>query len=169
MESLIPSVNFCARVRFLGVILDDDLQWKGHVKEIRSKCAQRMYILRRVKNFVTDAEFLTVYCGLIRSLLEYACPVFIGISGEDLLHLEILQKRCLKIKGNCRLQDLSSRRERLAVNFFRSAYSSDTAIKSLLPSVLPSGRLSVPYSRTTIRRKSFIPLTSIIISSTFCD
>ena len=44
-----------------------------------------------------------------------------------------------------------------------------TFLKHLFPASLPSGRLSVPFCRTSLRRSSFIPFMSIAVSSVHCD
>ena len=79
------------------------------------------------------------------------------------------QNRCLKIKGGIELDDLDKRRKCLAHKVFSSLHSLDTNLKSLSPSSLPSGRLDIPYCRTSLRRNAFIPLMSIETSSVFCD
>ena len=83
VSSHIPSVNFLPCVRFLGVILEENLRWKSHVAHVMKKCTQRLYILRRMRIIATKDECLLIYKGLIRSLMEYACPAFIGLAVQD--------------------------------------------------------------------------------------
>ena len=52
VESMIQSVTFVNRVRFLGVFLDSDLKWNSHINFILKKCSQRMYILYDVLNLL---------------------------------------------------------------------------------------------------------------------
>ena len=111
MNGIIENVKFRQSIKFLGVILDDELSWKKHINLIQRKCSQRIYILRRIKQTVNNEEFVIVHNGLIRSLMEYACPAFVGLSSEDAACLENLQKRCLRIKGLVPLVKISSRRD----------------------------------------------------------
>ena len=169
IEATLDKVCFKPSVKFLGVIFDDNLRWKSHVDYIVKKCSQRLYILRRLKSMTSNEDFFRIYCGLIRSLIEYACPAFIGISSCNAFRLQALQKRCLKIKGILDAPDLSSRRQSMAVSIFRKLPLLDTFLKRLLPFALPSGRLSVPLCRTSLRRDSFIPHMCIEMSGVYCD
>ena len=80
VETLFPAVNFNDRVKFLGIFLDNSFGWESHICYVEKKCAQRIYILRRIKSFTSDEQFKNIYSALIRILIEYACPGFIGIS-----------------------------------------------------------------------------------------
>ena len=73
---------------------------------IVKKSVQRFYIMRRLKSVTTQKEYFSIYCGIVRSLLEYACASFIGISSNDATRLQKVQKRCLKIKGSSDAENL---------------------------------------------------------------
>ena len=167
IDSFIQHVNFSCSVRFLGVILDESLGWKSHVNFVAKKCSQRFYILRRLRSVTSKDEFFSIYCGIVRSLIEYASPAFIGLSVTDAKRLQSIQKRCLRIKGIHEAQDLCSRRLKLSSSLLNRIHKVDTFFIDLLPPSLPSGRLSVPFCRTSLRRSSFIPAMCIKASSTF--
>ena len=76
-----------------------DLKWNVHILELVKKASCRLYFLRQLKRSqVTPEELMLLYITCIRSILEYACPVFYralpGYLSED---LERLQKRALRI------------------------------------------------------------------------
>ena len=169
IESMIQSVKFKDSVRFLGVILESDLKWSGHVKLIERKCSQRMYILRRIKSFTSNEEFLMIFNGLVISLIEYACPAFVGLTNRQSFSLDRIQRRCLRIKGITAPEDLSLRRSRFSLKVLRDITEAKTVIRFLVPDLLPSGRTSVPYCRTSLRRNSFLPAVCILSSSAFHD
>lgn len=165
IENAIPTVKFQDNIRFLGVHLDANLGWRSHVKFVEKKCAQRMYILRRVRSFVGVDDYIKIYQALIRSLIEYCCPAFVGISSTDSNRLEKIQRRCLKIKSrNLKLDNIADRRWSQAVNIFNNLEKLETSIAELFPSHLPSGRLAVPFCRTLLRQNSFVPRTCINLS-----
>ena len=168
ITSYISEVNFDASVRFLGVMLSESLGWRSHVDFIERKCAQRMYILRRMRPHVTRQEFETIYNVLVRSLMEYASPAFIGLSKGDAYRLQVIQKRCLRIKG-CTGVDPTIRRTSAAIKVFQQILASDTTIRDLLPRRLPSGRVAVPFCKSSLRRGAFFPCVCRIISLSFCD
>ena len=98
-------------------------------------------------------------------------PVFFGIGSLDSRHLQRIQNRCLRMVDlpSSIAEDLSSRRKRFALRLVSTIPSQTTLIRTFLPSPLPSGRFSVPFCRTSLRRNSFIPAVSILISSSHCD
>ena len=169
IQPLFPTINFQPTVKFLGVILSESFGWRSHIQFIEKKCAQRMYILRRMRGVTTGEEFVTVYGALIRSLIEYSCPAFIGLSGDASFRLQRIQNRCFKIKGISLTADLETRRRRLAEKIFKTLPKQDTFLSQLAPSHLPSGRILVPLCRTSLRRNSFVPKMCIIQSRTFLD
>ena len=155
IESLFINVQFMKSVRFLGIILDESLTWRSHVNFVVKKCNQRLYILRRLRSVTTKKEFFSIYCGIVRSLIEYACPVFVGVSTVDNVRLCKIQRRCLRIKDSFDAPDISLRRRSMAESLFNKLPSVDTLLKDFFLASLPSGRLSVPYCRTSLRRASF--------------
>ena len=85
--------------KLLGLNISSDLKWNVHVLELVKKASCWLYFLRQLKRSqVTPEELMLFYITCIRSILEYASPVFHralpGYLGED---LERLQKRALRI------------------------------------------------------------------------
>ena len=168
VKTLIPNVQFADSVRFLGVFLDSDLAWKSHIRYVERKCAQRLFVLRRMNSVTDEEQFVMIYSALIRTLIEYAAPAFVGLSSEDARRLQRIQNRCAKMKG-VSLADLSIRRLQAAQRLFYDVPNTGTFLRNIFPRRLPSGRLSVPFCRTSMRRNSFLPKMCIFINSVHCD
>ena len=63
--------------KVLGVSLQNDLKWKSHVDNITKKAAKRLYIIRVLKrNGLPVDDLITIFKTLIRSVLQYSCPVW---------------------------------------------------------------------------------------------
>ena len=63
--------------KILGVIVQSNLKWDGHVTEIIKKCNRKLYMFRTIKKYGLPLEDLkTVYIGYIRPVLEYLRPCF---------------------------------------------------------------------------------------------
>ena len=61
----------------LGVTNKSNLKWDLHINEVVAKTSKRLHILRVLKRGgVSPADLLKVYFALIRSVLEYCCPVW---------------------------------------------------------------------------------------------
>ena len=66
--------------KILGVIIQSNLKWDGHVSEIRKKCNRKLYMFRSIKQHGLSVDDLkTVYIGYIRPVLEYCAPVSIVV------------------------------------------------------------------------------------------
>ena len=63
--------------KVLGIIVSSDLTWNAHVAYIVSKACKRLYIIHQLlRSGVSCSDIIAVYCSLIRSVLEYCCPVW---------------------------------------------------------------------------------------------
>ena len=62
--------------KVLGVTIQSNLKWNLHINEVGAKASKRQHILRVLKRSrVPPADLLKVCFALIRSVLEYCCPV----------------------------------------------------------------------------------------------
>ena len=92
-------IQRCNSYKILGVFFNDKLTWDDHIDYILKKVAKRFFIIYALlRSGVSDSDITTVYCALIRSILEYACPVWHpGITIKQRNQIESVQKRFLKI------------------------------------------------------------------------
>ena len=59
-------------MKFLGVLLDDNLSWKEHIKYLENKIAKNIGLLYRAKPFLNKEYLLALYYSYIHSYLNYA-------------------------------------------------------------------------------------------------
>ena len=84
--------------KLLGVIITEELTMNEHCDYIHKKDLKRLYALRTLKRAGVNCEDLVlVYCSLVRSVIEYATPVWATVPTylEDLL--ESIQRKALRI------------------------------------------------------------------------
>ena len=136
--------------KLLGVILSSDLSWEEHVNFMLQKVAKRMYCIHYlVRARIPAADVIIIYCSIIRSVLEYACPVWHpGITQKQSDEIEKVQKRCLKlIYPELSYQDsldisglskLHERREKLTQELFEQIKDDKHVLHPLLPSRDPN-------------------------------
>ena len=82
--------------KFLGVILDQHLSWKDHIKTISSKIAKNIGILNRASYLLPPKIRLTLYYSLIYPYLGYCNLIWASTYKSNLQRLTILQKRALR-------------------------------------------------------------------------
>ena len=69
------------------------------VTYLLSKTSKRCYvILHLARGGINMHDIVAVYCSVIRSVLEYTCPVWhCGLTDGQSHELENVQRRCLRI------------------------------------------------------------------------
>ncbi|CAB4015343.1 tigger transposable element-derived 6-like [Paramuricea clavata] len=108
--------------KLLGAYLSDDLTWNTHVDHILKKANSRLPILRLLKKAgLGHTDLITIYCSVIRSILEYASPVWAALPDYLSSHLESVQKRAL-LKSIADLKTLGDE----ILSAFEANCSSDT-------------------------------------------
>ena len=84
-------------VKYLGILIDDKLNWKHQVKQICSKIARGSCALYHIRNYVDKQTMKMVYYSLVYSHLQY-CINSWGSASETTLHpLKIIQKSSIRI------------------------------------------------------------------------
>ena len=83
--------------KFLGVIIDENLNWNAHIKQLAKKLSSCTGILSRIKDNVPSHLHKDLYHTLFESHLAYGVTVWGGVSENKLLPLFRAQKKCLRI------------------------------------------------------------------------
>lgn len=88
--------NVC-ETKFLGVIIDNKLSWKSHIRHIKTKVSKSLYIINKVKLCLDTNALRTLYCTLVLPYLTYCVEIW-GNTYQCTIHpLVILQKRAVRI------------------------------------------------------------------------
>ena len=170
------SIKVVTNTKTLGVILDNNLSWASHSSYICTKANQRLQILRRLKNVLSQEDLHDVYVHLVRSVLEYACPTFVGLNRPLSSKLQKVDNRAHRILYNtfygsknvrkcvCSKDMLANRRFDISQRLFsRIAKVPDHILKANLPAKSRlRDRFVISYFRTNARGHSFIPYMSRI-------
>ena len=67
-------------VKFLGVVIDDELNWEAHVKHLKSKLCAALVIIKRIKRYILKSEYINIFNSLFMSHLSYCISAWGGIS-----------------------------------------------------------------------------------------
>jgi len=131
--------------KLLGVKVMNNLNWDDHISDICLKVNRRLYFLKLLKrSALSPNDLLYYYKTVVRSVIEYACPVWqSGITGDQLLRLENLQRRAIRIifgssdyELYCTIYSLeliSVRLETLTRRFFAKICSPNSCLNLLVP------------------------------------
>ena len=131
-------IELVDQTRLLGVVLQSDLTWSAHIEHVVLKCNKKLWILRGLKKLGADDDDLKeIYITQIRSILEYAAPVWhSSLTGAQIQKLERVQKSALHIihadnyksyEHACEvlsLETLNTKRENLCTKFAKRSLKS---------------------------------------------
>ena len=83
--------------KFLGVFIDENLNWNKHIEEIEKKVSKSIGIMYRVKDKLDEKSMFNLYCTLVLPYLQY-CNVIWGINYKNKLNnINVLQKKAIRI------------------------------------------------------------------------
>ena len=79
------------KVKYLGLQVDNSLDWKEQIKLISSKVSKAIGLLKHAKNFLPEFSLKSQYFSIVEPHFRYCCSVW-GCSGSStLLELQKLQ------------------------------------------------------------------------------
>jgi hypothetical protein len=131
---------------------------------------------------VNNCDMIAIFCSIVRSVLEYACPVWHpGLTKSQSKKLERVQKRFLKllfptVDYNIALQKagldrLDCRRENLTKITFQELKQEGHILHKLLPAErqpLKKLRHQYPYSIPVVKKTRFgVTLSHIVFLNDF--
>lgn len=84
------------RYKYLGLVLDSDLNFKEHVGQLARKLTSIVGMIHRVKSFVPRHTLITLFFSLFHSNVSYLLEVYGTASKTTLRRIETLQRRAIK-------------------------------------------------------------------------
>ena len=85
------------KVKFLGVIIDDKLNWQPHIDHVTQKLNSSIVMIKRIIKFIPKSEYNKIYDALFKSHLCYCISSWGGIPTSKLQCLFSIQKRCIRL------------------------------------------------------------------------
>ena len=155
-------LEIVSHAKILGLTVSSDLKWTVHVEKIVSKATKRLYLITQLKRAkVPTEDIIQICCACIRSILEYASPVFYNSLPKYLSNeIERVQKRFLK-----RIYPDLSYDKAIEISKLDTLYHK---LHSLIPqkkgcsySLRRCSKVSLPRIRTDRYKNSFIIANSL--------
>ncbi|KAK3096455.1 hypothetical protein FSP39_000336 [Pinctada imbricata] len=169
--------------KHLGLIFNTTCTWRNHFQEITGKAWKRIHLLQTLK-FKLDRRTLEImYNSFIRPLLEYADVIWDNCYDFEVEALEKIQieagrvvtgatKSCSasKILNDLKWETLKTRRyKHRLINFYKMIHNlTPQYLSNLVPqrvhqvsnrTLRNNDDFSIPYARTNLYSKSFLPQT----------
>ena len=83
--------------KYLGMTLDSSLSYKPYLASVVRTVSHKIYLLSRVKKFMSSRSSLLVYKSMILPFFDYADVVYHNANAKELEKLQRLQNRALKL------------------------------------------------------------------------
>ena len=84
--------------KYLGVTVNQRMNWTDHIDSIISKVSQRLGLVRRVKHLLPMSARLTLYNSLIMPLFDYADIVWGDKNNVQLMnHVQVMQNNAARL------------------------------------------------------------------------
>ena len=83
--------------KFLGVIIDERLNWDDHIDSVCKRSTEILGILRKILPSIHPSVYLTLYYSFIYPYLNYCNIVWAATCPTRLNKLKIIQKRFMRI------------------------------------------------------------------------
>ena len=168
-------------LNILGLSLTPSLNWKFHISSLTKSASTRLGVLYRLRQFFSPTQLLTIYKGLVRPRMEYACHVWGGSTHTALL--DRVESKAIRLISsppltNC-LPSLKLRRNVASLAIFYRYFHANCSfdLANCMPPLLQRPRrtrlstlahpytVQIPYARVNQYFHSFIPSTGKLWNS----
>ena len=166
-------------VKFLGVFVDENLDWKEHIHIISGKISRSIGILSKSTFYLSKETLFKLYFSLVYPYLYYGNIIWGCTYGTNLEKLKVLQKRIIRIitksKFDAHTEPIFKQNKLLDINNifklqaglfmfslhnrvlskqFQSLFQTNSSIHSY--QTRQAKHYRIPYIRTNIRKFTIV-------------
>ena len=87
-------------IKFLGVLLDENLNWKEHIKYTENKIAKNLGLLYRARPFLERNAVLTFYYSYMQTYINYVNIAWDSTYRTNLKKINSQRKHAIRITFN---------------------------------------------------------------------
>ena len=114
-------------IKFLGIILDETLNFTEHTNYICGKISKTIGIMNKVR-FLPGHILCTTYNTLVAPYMQYGIKAWYGCPNYNRIHIQILQNKCIRIIKNLdRRTNTDSDRKLLSILSVANIYTLQVA------------------------------------------
>ena len=89
-----------SKIKLLGVLLDNSLDWKEQVQAVSLKVSRGLGILKHAKKFLPFSALTSLYTSIVEPHFRYCCSVWGCAGTTEINRLQKLQNRAARIVSN---------------------------------------------------------------------
>ena len=84
-------------IKYLGVILDENLSWQHHIHNLSQKLRRANGALSKLRHYIPQSVLLNIYHALFSSHMRYNCQAY-GLTNNYISkRIYVLQKAAVRI------------------------------------------------------------------------
>ncbi len=91
--------------KFLGILLDEHLQWVDHIKHITAKISSALYIINATKNMLTKESKKILYYTMAYPYLTYGIELWGSTNKSNLKTLNVLHRKLIRTVSAAKYND----------------------------------------------------------------
>lgn len=95
------TIERVTEIKYLGVVLDENLSFKQNVNYIVKKVAKKINFLRRLSTNISIFARLTIYKAIIAPHFEYCSTLLLYLNINELQILQKMQNRAMRVILQC--------------------------------------------------------------------
>ena len=99
------SLSNTSSTKFLGIHLDENLNFSLHVDKIASKISKTTGVLYRLNKFLPENTLKMLYNSLVLPHIQYGLEVWYSCSDKNQKRIFTLQKKCIRAIKGLRFRD----------------------------------------------------------------
>ncbi|KOB70631.1 Uncharacterized protein OBRU01_14950 [Operophtera brumata] len=84
-------------IKYLGVLLDNQLRWKPNIKSLSGRIRKLIYVFKTLRHVCDPSQLVSVYYALGQSIITYCISSWGGCPKSTLITLERAQRAVLKV------------------------------------------------------------------------
>ena len=104
----------------LGIFFENEYSFQMHVNKTANRANVLVGLIRRSFNYMDSEMFLTLYCTLVRPILEYGVVIWYPILRRNINKIEAVQRRATKLVHTIR--HMTYRERLIALNLYSLTY-----------------------------------------------
>ena len=95
----IPKVT---ATKFLGIVIDDRLNWKPHIQSVKSKLSSILAIMYKASKLITTgtAGMYTLYCSLFHPYMSYCNEIWGNNYASNVKCLRTIKRKAVRLICN---------------------------------------------------------------------
>ena len=97
IEFLDQYIKRATDIKFLGVILDENLTFNQHINEICNKLKRLFHIFYNIRDFLNNNNIKAIYYALVYSRIKYGISVYGQACKTKIKRIQTLQNQLLKV------------------------------------------------------------------------